>query len=60
MIPLHKACPRFKRAAKCGHGNLPPAILLHVGFFSLRFNFCGTARAHRQLKVAKYIDARFP
>ena len=42
MIPLHKTCPRFKRTAKYGHGNLLPAFLFHVRFFSLRFNFCGT------------------
>lgn len=41
--PFHKTCPRFRRAAKYGHGNLPPTILSHVGFFGLRFNFCGTA-----------------
>ena len=44
MIPLRKTCPRFKRAATDSHGNLPPTILFHVGFFSLRFNFCGTTQ----------------
>lgn len=38
---------RLKRAAKYGHGNLPPAIQPHVEFFSLRFNFCGTSHWSR-------------
>jgi hypothetical protein len=41
MIPPPQNLPKIQGAAKSGYGNLQSAVLPHVAFFGLSFNFCG-------------------